>query len=131
MQKPIFICQQCGFASGKWHGRCPSCDAWDSLVEEASSPARRKSHVGAPEPVPYPDVASADLVRTSTDLPEFDRVLGGGLVPGGVVLWAASPGSEKARFCSNPHRRSRTGTRPLRLGRSPPLSCAFAEPASR
>ncbi len=96
MNKPVFICQQCGFASGKWHGRCPSCDAWDSLVEEAASSTRRGSPVRAPEPVPYPDIASADLVRTSTGLPEFDRVLGGGLVPGGVVLLGGEPGVGKS-----------------------------------
>ena len=96
MQKPVFICQQCAFASGKWHGRCPSCDAWDSLVEEAATTARRGSPVRASEPVPYPDVASADLVRTSTGLPEFDRVLGGGLVPGGVVLLGGEPGVGKS-----------------------------------
>jgi DNA repair protein RadA/Sms len=94
--KPTYVCQQCGFQSGKWHGRCPSCDAWDSLVEEAGAAARRGSPVRAPEPVPYPQVASADLVRTSTGLPEFDRVLGGGLVPGGVVLVGGEPGVGKS-----------------------------------
>jgi DNA repair protein RadA/Sms len=94
--KPVYVCQQCGFQSGKWHGRCPSCDAWDSLVEESASAGRRGSPIGASEPVPYPDVASADLVRTSTGLSEFDRVLGGGLVPGGVVLLGGEPGVGKS-----------------------------------
>jgi DNA repair protein RadA/Sms len=94
--KPNYVCQQCGFESGKWHGRCPSCDAWDSLVEEAATAARRRSPVPVSSPVPYPDVASADLVRTSTGLPEFDRVLGGGLVPGGVVLVGGEPGVGKS-----------------------------------
>jgi DNA repair protein RadA/Sms len=94
--KPVFICQQCGFASAKWHGRCPSCEAWDSLVEEAASPSGRKPAGGTAEPVPYPEIASADLARTSTGLPEFDRVLGGGLVPGGVVLLGGEPGVGKS-----------------------------------
>jgi DNA repair protein RadA/Sms len=94
--KPSFVCQQCGYASGKWHGRCPSCDAWDSFVEEAAGSGRRPAAVNAPEPVPYPDVASAALARTSTGLSEFDRVLGGGLVPGGVVLVGGEPGVGKS-----------------------------------
>jgi DNA repair protein RadA/Sms len=94
--KPTYACQQCGFASGKWHGRCPSCDAWDSLVEEAGTAARRGPAVGTSLPVPYPDVASTDLIRTPTGLPEFDRVLGGGLVPGGVVLVGGEPGVGKS-----------------------------------
>ena len=94
MTKPTYVCQQCGFGSGKWHGRCPSCEAWGSLVEEAASP--RGLPVPAQEPVPYPELATADLVRTSTGLPEFDRVLGGGLVPGGVVLVGGEPGVGKS-----------------------------------
>ena len=96
MTRPAYVCQQCGFQSGKWHGRCPSCDAWDSLVEEAAAGARRGAQVQTVEPVPYPDVAGAELVRTSTGLPEFDRVLGGGLVPGGVVLLGGEPGVGKS-----------------------------------
>jgi DNA repair protein RadA/Sms len=94
--KPAYVCQPCGFQSGKWHGRCPSCDAWDSLVEEPQTAARRVSPIRPQEAIPYPDVASADLVRTSTGLSEFDRVLGGGLVPGGVVLLGGEPGVGKS-----------------------------------
>lgn len=94
--KPAFVCQRCGFQSGKWHGRCPSCDAWDSLVEETAGVGRSRPQARAAEPVPYPDVASADLIRTSTGLSEFDRVLGGGLVPGGVVLVGGEPGVGKS-----------------------------------
>jgi len=92
--RPTFVCQQCEFQSGKWHGRCPSCEAWGSLVEEAASP--RGLPVPAQEPVPYPDIGCVDLVRTSTGLPEFDRVLGGGLVPGVVVLVGGEPGVGKS-----------------------------------
>jgi DNA repair protein RadA/Sms len=94
--KPTYVCQQCGFASGKWHGRCPSCDAWGSVVEEAGTAAGRGPALKTPSPVPYPDVASTDLIRTPTGLPEFDRVLGGGLVPGGVVLIGGEPGVGKS-----------------------------------
>lgn len=96
MTRATYVCQQCGFASGKWHGRCPSCDAWDSLVEEVEPSSRRAASITAAEPVPYPEVASVELVRTSTGLAEFDRVLGGGLVPGGVVLVGGAPGVGKS-----------------------------------
>ena len=96
MRRSSYVCQQCGFQTGKWHGRCPSCDRWDTLVEEAEGWAQRGSPARASDPVPYPDVATADLVRTSTGLPEFDRVLGGGLVPGGVVLVGGEPGVGKS-----------------------------------
>jgi DNA repair protein RadA/Sms len=66
------------------------------LVEEVASSGRSRAPLGADEPVPYPDVASADLIRTSTGLSEFDRVLGGGLVPGGVVLLGGEPGVGKS-----------------------------------
>jgi DNA repair protein RadA/Sms len=96
--KSSYVCQQCGFQSGKWHGRCPSCDAWDSLVEEAplgigARPARTRA---GSAPIPYPEISASDVVRTSTGIPEFDRVLGGGLVPGGVVLLGGEPGVGKS-----------------------------------
>ena len=96
MTKALYVCQQCGFQSGKWHGRCPSCDAWDGLVEETRAVARRSPAAREAVPVPYPDVASIELLRISTGLPEFDRVLGGGLVPGGVVLVGGEPGVGKS-----------------------------------
>lgn len=96
MTRAVYVCQQCGFQSGKWHGRCPSCDAWDSLVEEIASAARRPTAATFAEPIPYPDVAGAESPRTTTGLPEFDRVLGGGLVPGGVVLLGGEPGVGKS-----------------------------------
>jgi DNA repair protein RadA/Sms len=93
--KTSFVCQQCGHRSGKWHGRCPSCEAWDSLVEEmsGSAPSRARS---SSEPVPYPAISASDAARMSSGLPEFDRVLGGGLVPGGVVLVGGEPGVGKS-----------------------------------
>jgi DNA repair protein RadA/Sms len=96
LTKAIFVCQQCGFQTGKWHGRCPSCDAWDSLVEEVGAPARRVTSSREADVIPYPDVENADLLRTSTGQSEFDRVLGGGLVPGGVVLVGGEPGVGKS-----------------------------------
>jgi DNA repair protein RadA/Sms len=94
--KSVYVCQQCGLQSGKWLGRCPSCDSWDSLVEEAGSAPKRAAPGRTEEPIPYPDVLSVALSRTSTGLSEFDRVLGGGLVPGGVVLVGGEPGVGKS-----------------------------------
>ena len=95
MGKTSFVCQQCGHRCGKWHGRCPACEAWDSLVEEISAPASSRARP-ASEPVPYPAISASDAARTSSGLPEFDRVLGGGLVPGGVVLVGGEPGVGKS-----------------------------------
>jgi len=91
-----FVCQQCGHASAKWFGRCPSCDAWDAMVEEAGPAHRAPGPARAAVAVPYPEVASSDAERTSTGLPELDRVLGGGLVPGAVVLIGGEPGVGKS-----------------------------------
>lgn len=96
MTKSTFVCQQCGYQSGKWHGRCPACDAWDSLVEEAAIAPRPRGAVRAAEPIPYPQIAASDVARTATGLAEFDRVLGGGLVPGGVILVGGEPGVGKS-----------------------------------
>ena len=96
MARSTFVCQQCGYQSGKWYGRCPSCDAWESLVEEAAASPRPRGPGTRAEPRPYPEVAATDLARTSTGLPEFDRVLGGGLVPGAVVLVGGEPGVGKS-----------------------------------
>jgi DNA repair protein RadA/Sms len=96
VSKSSYVCQQCGHQSGKWHGRCTSCEAWDSLVEEVALDARPNRHARVPDPVPYPDITASDALRTSTGLAEFDRVLGGGLVPGGVVLVGGEPGVGKS-----------------------------------
>ncbi|MDQ7820045.1 MAG: DNA repair protein RadA [Armatimonadota bacterium] len=92
-----YVCQACGYTSPKWLGRCPSCEAWNSLVEEAvgdGPPARRE--VPAAIPVPVTDVSSAGPSRVSTGVGELDRVLGGGLVPGSVVLIGGDPGIGKS-----------------------------------
>jgi DNA repair protein RadA/Sms len=90
----VFACQSCGAVSPKWLGRCPDCGEWNSFVEEAREHA-------APSPAPAPTLAmteppgSADA-RLPTGLPGFDRVLGGGLVPGAVVLLGGEPGIGKS-----------------------------------
>jgi DNA repair protein RadA/Sms len=94
----IFACDRCGYQAPKWLGRCPECGAWGSLVEEGVPDTRSTSPTRGrrPEPTPYPDVPTADAARTGTGVEELDRVLGGGLVPGAVVLIGGEPGIGKS-----------------------------------
>ncbi len=100
-QKTFFSCQQCGAQSPKWLGRCPDCSAWNSFVEEKVSAAPP----GGPAAGPvlgggaahlYADVDTVVAERLSTGISEFDRVLGGGIVPGSLVLLGGEPGIGKS-----------------------------------
>ncbi|HEY9165638.1 MAG TPA: DNA repair protein RadA [Candidatus Kryptonia bacterium] len=94
-----FACQNCGYISPRWVGKCPECGEWNSFVEELMSESRqtrsdeRKSKI---EIVPLSDVEAAEGERHSTGIEEFDRVLGGGLMPGSIVLIAGDPGVGKS-----------------------------------
>ncbi len=91
-----YVCQSCGHASAKWLGRCPSCGEWNTLVEEverAAKPASRRPT--AAEPISVAAVVLPAETRASTGLAEFDRVLGGGMVRGSVVLVGGDPGIGK------------------------------------
>jgi DNA repair protein RadA/Sms len=95
--KTVFTCQACGHRSPKWMGRCPECGGWDTLVEEASPPGlRRRGSPGANPPVPITEVDLALETRLTTRTAEFDRVLGGGLVAGSLVLIGGDPGIGKS-----------------------------------
>jgi len=99
--KTVFLCQNCGYQAPKWMGRCPDCGEWNSLVEErrqlesglavhafsAASPSR---------PVPINSVEISHVKRISTGIQEFDRVLGGGVVPGSLILIGGDPGIGKS-----------------------------------
>lgn len=92
-----YICQQCGHESPKWLGRCPNCGEWNSLTEEVPPRAGQGSRaVAAAEPVPVTEAALPAESRTPTGLAEFDRVLGGGVVRGSVVLVGGDPGIGKS-----------------------------------
>ncbi len=104
----IHICSQCGLQSAQWHGQCPGCAAWNTLVEERSAvgsvdrngmPGAR-ARAGGRTPgtplVPLSQVAAAPMSRLQTGIGELDRVLGGGLVPGSLVLLGGSPGIGKS-----------------------------------
>jgi DNA repair protein RadA/Sms len=97
-----FTCQQCGYESVKWMGRCPDCGEWNSFVETVSptlSGARRGGgglRATVAQPVPLTEVEAVDARRMSTGSPEFDRVLGGGIVPGTLMLVGGDPGIGKS-----------------------------------
>src|SRR5215216_6383948 len=101
----VFACTACGHESPKWHGRCPGCGEWNTMTEEkrAAAPAGRgggaatsRSAGGALKPVPLGQVEAPTVARLGTGIGEFDRVLGGGLVPGSLVLIGGAPGIGKS-----------------------------------
>jgi DNA repair protein RadA/Sms len=112
MAKPAklqFLCNSCGSVHPKWMGKCPDCGTWDSLQEYktptpdarnplAANPARTFTGdlASAAEPVSITDIPEADAPRTPTGIKEFDRILGGGIVPGSAVLVGGEPGIGKS-----------------------------------
>jgi DNA repair protein RadA/Sms len=106
--KTVYACQTCGFQSRKWLGKCPDCNAWNSFVEERE---RETPKPGAPasrgglklresKPVAFNAIAAQDEAREVTGIEEFDRVLGGGIVPGSLVLIGGEPGIGKSTLLS-------------------------------
>ena len=102
--KVVFVCQECGAQAPKWMGRCSECAAWNSLVEErvaepaaSGIDANRYMKPGTPGAARlYAEVDAASALRISTGIDEFDRVLGGGVVPGSLVLLGGEPGIGKS-----------------------------------
>lgn len=99
--KKQFVCQSCGYISPKWLGRCTECGAWNSFVEERVQPRRgggatSRSRLEGGRPKPLNEVQTSTFDRVSTGNREFDRVLGGGFVPGSVVLLGGQPGIGKS-----------------------------------
>jgi DNA repair protein RadA/Sms len=109
----VHVCSQCGLQSAQWHGQCPGCEAWNTLVEERLPAARANGRPGRAArhatgsgggerpalrlaPRPLSEVGTAPVQRMSTGIGELDRVLGGGLVPGSLVLLGGSPGIGKS-----------------------------------
>src|SRR5918996_4098496 len=92
----VYACSACGHESPKWHGRCPGCGEWSSFVEEPrAAPTAASRRAGRPaslRPVRLADVETPRVDRLPTGIGELDRVLGGGLVPGSLVLIGGSPG---------------------------------------
>ena len=102
--RPVFACQECGGQQPKWQGRCPDCGAWNSLVEEQPQPTasstganeRYSQLSGGASAKLYSEIDTSDAPRMSSGIAEFDRVLGGGIVPGALVLLGGEPGIGKS-----------------------------------
>ncbi len=102
----VFVCQECGSESPKWMGRCSVCGAWDSMVEEKIQPIKEsdsrrragtlKNGENANKPIPLKEVGSAEHARIDTGIGELNRVLGGGLVRGSLILISGEPGIGKS-----------------------------------
>ena len=100
--KSVFFCQNCGAESSKWMGRCPQCGEWNTLVEEiiketkhSRTPSRGVGNQTA-KPTALPDIEISSIARVSTTFGEIDRVLGGGIVPGALMLLGGDPGIGKS-----------------------------------
>jgi DNA repair protein RadA/Sms len=96
--KTLYICQSCGYATPKWLGKCPDCGQWNSFLAERQGPAgSKRAREGKPAvPVPITQVEDGDQRRLATGIGEFDRILGGGVVPGSLVLVGGDPGIGKS-----------------------------------
>ena len=96
----VFFCSECGYESSKWMGQCPACKAWNTLVEEpagrTTQSGRSTSRTVAPEPTSVTAVSLESFQRYKTGMSELDRVLGGGIVPGSLVLVGGDPGIGKS-----------------------------------
>jgi DNA repair protein RadA/Sms len=97
----VFVCSTCGTESAKWHGQCPGCGAWNTLAEESKASKAAGGGGGrAVRPVRLAEVAAPRYARLHTGIGELDRILGGGLVPGSLVLIGGSPGIGKSTLTS-------------------------------
>ncbi|WP_082235796.1 DNA repair protein RadA [Halobacillus massiliensis] len=101
-RKTKFVCQECGYETPKWMGKCPGCQQWNTLVEEAAITGSQSRHVfqtsssGSSKPEKITQIKSEKEPRIRTDMPELNRVLGGGIVPGSLVLIGGDPGIGKS-----------------------------------
>lgn len=108
-----FFCTECGYESAKWMGQCPGCKSWNTFVEEPKEKSSKNKKTGNSnilgvknnEPVQMARVSLEETERISTDMPELDRVLGGGIVPGSLTLVGGDPGIGKStlllQVCKN------------------------------
>jgi DNA repair protein RadA/Sms len=98
--RTVYVCQSCAYESPRWVGRCPGCEGWNTLVEEVRTPVHASrgavTGAGTSRPIPLSEVDSVERSRIPTGIGEFDRVLGGGIVPGSVTLLGGDPGIGKS-----------------------------------
>src|SRR6187401_3677580 len=103
--KPVFVCQECGVQRPKWQGKCDDCGAWSSFVEERpfegvmGGPTTHRyamPGIATPGAKKYAEIEASKADRITTGISEFDRVLGGGIVPGSLILLGCEPGIGKS-----------------------------------
>src|SRR5215203_4762599 len=116
--RTVYVCSECGQESAKWSGRCPECSAWNTFVERtahAATPAmgraRPASNGNAPPPVRMSELTGEEYPRQLTGISEFDRVLGGGVVPGSMILIGGDPGVGKSTLVAQVAAQIATGER--------------------
>ena len=100
-KKTVYFCQECGYESAKWMGQCPGCKSWNTFVEETVSAKKNpsgnlKASEKRQDPVILKDISLSEDERQTTKIGELDRVLGGGIVPGSLVLVGGDPGIGKS-----------------------------------
>ena len=97
-KKTVFFCQNCGYESAKWMGQCPGCQQWNTFVEESVTEmsSGKKQQRSGKQPVSLADIQTEKEERTATGIGELDRVLGGGIVDGSLVLVGGDPGIGKS-----------------------------------
>ena len=95
-EKTVFVCSSCGNESAKWLGKCPNCDSWGTMEEQVikvqNKSQKEKETTVKTQTVKLSDVESTEFKRFSSGSGELDRVLGGGIVPGSIVLCGGDPG---------------------------------------
>ena len=102
--KSVFVCNSCGYESGKWLGKCPACNEWNTFFEQkldTKTIENKRQNKPNAEPINLKEVTSKEIKRLSTGFSELDRVLGGGLVDGSLILLGGEPGIRKIDFNSS------------------------------
>ncbi|MBN2284891.1 MAG: DNA repair protein RadA [Tissierellales bacterium] len=96
--KTKFVCQECGYESAKWLGKCPGCDLWNTFIEEATvkGSSNQKKGISGGKPLSLGEIETSKGNRIDSGMSEFNRVLGGGIVPGSLVLVGGDPGIGKS-----------------------------------
>ena len=92
-----FICQNCGSETSQYFGKCLNCNSWNSIVEEIKSKSSKYQETkNSKKSIPFKEISSKKISRFTSGFEEFDRVLGGGIVPGSVILLGGEPGIGKS-----------------------------------
>jgi len=110
-KKSVFVCNDCGYESAGWLGKCPACNSWNSffeqkiLQEKSNSRGSSRGNATKAQVVEFGKIDSSTEVRVSSQINELDRVLGGGILPGSLVLVGGEPGIGKStlimQLCGN------------------------------